>query len=105
MRGAYETPDEPCPYCGTMTQAEFCDVGVGMVQVSPYHCHECQATEAGPYDRLDAQPDPETGWYPPTKAKVRDASATAGARMRLAALDQDGLHVEPWQNEKDTDND
>lgn len=34
---------------------------------------------------------------------LRDASATAGARMRLAALDQDGLHLEPWQNEKDTD--
>lgn len=68
MRGAYETPDEPCPYCGAMCSAEFVDVGVGMAQVSPYVCEVCHAVEASPHtDEFLSRPDydPETGWYRP----------------------------------------
>lgn len=69
MRGPYETPDEPCPYCGSMCSAEFVDVGVGMQQVSPYACPECHAEEAGPYSDLTRSDyDRATGWYRPEKA-------------------------------------
>lgn len=64
MRGAYETPDEDCPYCGNPCEADFVDIGVGMQQVSPYRC-ECGAVEAGPYDDTLENADPNTGWYPP----------------------------------------
>lgn len=68
MRSAYETPDEPCPYCGEMCPADFCDVGVGMVQVGPYVCLNCGASESSPYnDDAFKRPDydPKTGWYLP----------------------------------------
>lgn len=68
MRGAYETPQEPCPFCGAKCGADWCDVGVGMVQVGPYYCHACGASEASSYNdnrvtRTDY--DPKTGWYKP----------------------------------------
>lgn len=67
MRSAYETPSMPCPYCGVDTTADWCDVGVGMVQVGPYHCMNCGATEAGPYDKKEDREDydEEFGWYKP----------------------------------------
>lgn len=68
MRGAYETPQEPCPYCGSPCGADWCDVGVGMQQVGPYYCHACRASEASPYnDDCESREDydPKTGWYKP----------------------------------------
>ncbi len=64
-RGPYETPDEPCPYCGEICSAEFVDVGVGMVQCTPYHCHGCNATEMGPGttpSRPLTDDEKRTGW-------------------------------------------
>ena len=37
-------PTEECGHCGGEAYAEFCDVGVGMVQMSPFHCGDCGAT-------------------------------------------------------------
>ena len=68
MRGAYETPAQPCPYCGADCEADWCDIGVGMVQVGPYVCLACMASEASAYnDARDARYDydPATGWYQP----------------------------------------
>lgn len=67
-RGAYETPSRPCPYCGDSCEADWCDVGVGMVQVGPYVCMNCKASEASAYseDRTSrADYDTATGWYRP----------------------------------------
>lgn len=65
MRGVYETPRELCPYCGAKCEAEWTDVGVGMVQTGPYRCDVCFAFEAGPYDSPMPNYDPVTGWYAP----------------------------------------
>lgn len=46
--GAYDTPTQECPYCKSEMEADFVDVGVGMVQCGPYHCYECGASEIGP---------------------------------------------------------
>ena len=85
MRGPYETPDEPCPYCGEMCSAEFVDVGVGMVQCSPYYCHGCRAIEMGPGttpDRPLTEDEKRTGWTieeqsPLTPLQQRTRSAFA----------------------------
>ena len=42
-----KSPD--CRWCGSDTEAEFVDVGVGYVQVTGAHCWECHAYEMGPY--------------------------------------------------------
>lgn len=34
MRSPYEISDVLCPYCGTPCEAEYVDVGVGLVQVA-----------------------------------------------------------------------
>jgi hypothetical protein len=46
--GAYDTPSDTCPYCGASMEADWVDVGVGMVQCGPYHCYACGASEIGP---------------------------------------------------------
>ena len=46
--GAYDTPSEECPYCSELMEADWVDVGVGMVQCGPYHCQACGASEIGP---------------------------------------------------------
>lgn len=46
--GAYDTPSCPCPYCKSMMEADFVDVGVGMVQCGPYRCDDCFTSEIGP---------------------------------------------------------
>lgn len=50
--GAYDTPLEKCPYCGTDCEADWVDVGVGMVQCGPYYCQECRASEIGSCDDI-----------------------------------------------------
>lgn len=64
-RSAYETPGEPCPYCGEMCSAEFVDIGVGMQQCEPYHCESCGAVEIGP-TTTPSEPltddEKRTGW-------------------------------------------
>lgn len=60
-------PDEPCPYCGEMCQADWCDVGVGWVQCGPFHCMDCMASEIGQYDspRVLSEAEEVMGWYAP----------------------------------------
>jgi hypothetical protein len=48
MMGAYDTPERECPYCKDSMEADYVDVGVGMVQCGPYHCYTCGASEIGP---------------------------------------------------------
>ena len=49
----YYCPTEDCPYCGTKMNADWVDVGVGMVQCGPYHCFGCNASEIGPeFDKV-----------------------------------------------------
>lgn len=75
MRGAYETPTEKCPYCGTECHAEFVDIGVGMQQVSPYACDECHAVQVGIYDDFESNQryDEFTGWYRPPDYEPTEA--------------------------------
>lgn len=77
MRSAYETPPELCPYCGAKCEAEWTDVGVGMVQTGPYWCGECFAVQAGPYDKPRPDYDAKTGWYKP-KETPDDERMTRG---------------------------
>lgn len=79
-RDPYSTPSVPCPYCATSCEADWVDVGVGMVQCGPYHCENCGASECGPYDperELDAR-ECETGWYGPSKPLSPLANAVGG---------------------------
>jgi hypothetical protein len=66
---AYDTPSKNCPYCGTECEADWVDVGVGMVQCGPYYCENCGASEIGPYDspRELTEQENKTGWYGPGK--------------------------------------
>lgn len=60
----YDTPDEPCPYCGAMCSADFVDIGVAMQQCGPYYCEECGASEIGPEGSAGRSAiEQETGWY------------------------------------------
>ena len=58
---------ETCPYCGEKEcEADWCDIGVGMQQVGPFHCHQCGASEVGSYDTNTLDPDEKrTGWFKP----------------------------------------
>ena len=63
-RDPYDEPSVPCPYCSTQCSADFVDVGIGMVQCGPYHCHECGASEMGPEgDEGRSEIEKKTGWY------------------------------------------
>lgn len=98
--GAYDTPTEKCPYCGSECEADWVDVGVGMVQCGPYHCYECHASEMGPernewYDVnfetgkviwKEGHPynenEMKTGWYDPNKeAKISPYANTVGGQL------------------------
>lgn len=73
-------PIEKCPYCGTECRADFCDVGVGMVQVGPFHCDECHASEIGPYDerRELTERERKAGWYAPGAEPGSSANVIGG---------------------------
>ena len=76
MSSPYDTSTMPCPYCQFPMEADWVDVGVGMVQCGPYHCENCNASqigsESGQYDEngkwqqnelnLDAD-EKRTGFY------------------------------------------
>lgn len=57
-----------CPFCGSdQVDAEFVDVGVGGsgMQVTPYHCLDCDAEQMNPdADRQNADADESAaGWW------------------------------------------
>ena len=62
---AYDTPTDTCPYCGTECEADWVDVGVGMVQCGPYYCPSCEASQIGIHDsvRILTDEEKDTGWY------------------------------------------
>lgn len=54
-----EQPVEECGLCGSEAHAEFCDVGVGRVQISPFHCFGCGAE----LEPLGANGEHLSGWH------------------------------------------
>jgi len=104
--GAYDTPSKECPYCKEKMEADWVDVGVGMVQCGPYHCYACGASEIGPelYDWYNTDPagpnqflnelepklkhghpfsekELETGFYEPEKQKISPYANTVGGSL------------------------
>jgi hypothetical protein len=60
-----------CPYCGyDQCQADWVDVGVGLVQCSPFYCDECGACEIGAYDQPAelTEKEKKLHWYEPGRA-------------------------------------
>lgn len=57
----------PCCWCGSATDAEFVDVGVGWVQVTGGVCFKCYAYEMGPYqtDGIISEVEMATMWTGP----------------------------------------
>ena len=62
---AYDEPTKGCPYCGAEMEADWVDVGVGVVQCGPYHCDGCYASEIGPEGSEGGATDEElkVGFY------------------------------------------
>ena len=62
-----------CPYCNGEAYAEFVDVGIGSVQVTPYQCQECGATQIGGYFEGKvylSDLEKKYGWFEPPRGKV-----------------------------------
>ena len=97
MSGGYTygepEPKHQCPYCGTWCHADFCDIGVGMQQVGPYHCDRCDASEAGPCEDYKSRPDYDaaTGWYKPGSAPG-DTANVDGTGRHISWQDADTLY-------------
>lgn len=101
-------PTARCPYCGTECYADFCDVGVGMVQCGPYHCENCGASEIGGYDkpRELSEREEQTGWYAPhsepgSSANVIDGRIVSADVMRDIYRRANELHPENFATEQD----
>lgn len=55
-----------CPYCNAETEANFVHNGVGLEQVSPYHCYRCGSYQIGTTHQETLSPKEErTGWFEP----------------------------------------
>lgn len=96
---AYDTPTEKCPYCETECEADWVDVGVGMVQCGPYHCENCHASQIGPEFQDWTVYDPTTGkyvlkdghpfteqeiktrWYEPASRKISPYANTVNGQL------------------------
>lgn len=63
----WEYPIAPCPYCGTASECDMTDVGVGLVQSGPYGCDRCHAYGVGPTDDWRSLTPFEKicGWFAP----------------------------------------
>lgn len=66
-RGPYSEPVAICPYCSYPgCEADYVDVGVGLIQCGPYFCPQCEASEASSLDtRVRTDEENRTGWYAP----------------------------------------
>ena len=65
---AYDIKPQPCPYCGFPMEADYVDVGVGLVQCGPHVCDNCGASEQGPEREKDPnlvldEDEKRTGFY------------------------------------------
>lgn len=58
---------ETCSYCANQQcDAEWCDVDVGFVQMSPFRCGQCHAVEIGAYDKtVPTESERAAGGYAP----------------------------------------
>jgi hypothetical protein len=65
-------PVEECGFCGAPAYAEFCSVGVGMVQIEPFHCIGCSAV----LDPLGPDGDHLLGWHRPEPPSSRGVRVT-----------------------------
>ena len=106
MREAYETPIIKCPYCGFECEADFVDVGVGMVQCGPYHCERCYASEIGQYDTPRDLTDAEelTGWYEPYSPPGSSANVINGkivGHKKMYETYREEFTNNPLWNDKD----
>ena len=58
-----------CPYCGYSCDAEWESYGSCYIQVAPYRCNQCGATEIGIYDNNEnyefSEQENRLGWYKP----------------------------------------
>lgn len=70
----------PCPYCASECWCDEVDIGVGVQQAGPYHCHDCHASEIGPYDKERQLTDRERacGWYEPESEPGSSANVVGG---------------------------
>jgi len=63
-----------------MCEADFVDVGVGMVQCGPYHCGACGASEIGPEGKAGCTDEEQrTGWY--SGGKLSPYANTVGGQL------------------------
>lgn len=60
---AYDTPTTKCPYCNNDCEADWVDVGIGMVQCGPYYCDNCGASEIGYYDDIGFDRNLFSKWH------------------------------------------
>jgi hypothetical protein len=69
----------PGQCCGTTCSADWCEVGVGLVQCSPFHC-ACGASQIGPHDkeRELTTHEKRTGWYAPGSEPGSSANVIGG---------------------------
>ena len=76
----YIPPKVYCPYCNNPDcEADWVDVGIGLVQCGPYYCDNCKASEASYLDnRKLSEKEKETGWYEPDTPVSESANTLGG---------------------------
>lgn len=70
-----------CPYChNDQCEADWVDVGIGLVQCSPFYCDNCGACEIGGYDEPAELTEEEKKfhWYQPGRAYLTCAPTVLG---------------------------
>ena len=97
MSSPYDTATATCPYCNTPgCEADWCDVGVGLIQSGPYVCPNpnCGATSVGTYDENPlSEEEKKTGWHKPGKigTSVNTFHGRPVGHKLAKALYRDGL--------------
>ncbi len=88
MGSTHEMPTILCPYCRIHCDADWVDVGVGMIQCGPYHCEQCGASEIGPNDEpRELTPREEKhGWYGPNSKPGSSANVIGGKHVSHVAM-------------------
>jgi len=85
-------PVEDCPCCGGEAFAEYCDVGVGMVQIEPFRCSVCGAIESMQNPGWEVPPKPSelgqevTGYFINEKGYVFETTFRNGHAELFAAM-------------------
>lgn len=79
-----------CPYCDSICEADWVDVGVGFVQCGPYHCIHCEASQIGPYDekRELSEQEKDCGWYAPHSEAGSSVNVVGGKIVSANTMDK-----------------